>query len=186
MLRKGIMMFLLGIAAATAFAAEPPDAAYMQSAPGVEYPLTDARHRATFALGGNYEFYSAQGTEVAPPFNKEFSLGAFGAWNIVPKFSAVGSIAYGVDNQFVRTAFGASYTVIPGPVALGVGMQYEWFGKAGDTVPPQPQKEFAIGLRGGYPLNNWLVAAGSSFYAADTKQIRSALGLRAVLYKPKV
>jgi hypothetical protein len=185
-MKKGSFLVLLALAVAPAFAAEPPDAAYKQSADGVEYPIFDAAHRATFALGGNYEFYSAEGAEPAPPFDKEFSLGAYGAWNLVPKLSAVGSVAYGVDNQFVRTALGVSYTAIPAPVAVGLGMQYEWFGKAGDTLPPVPDKEFAIGARAGYPLNHWLVAVGSSFYGLDTKQIRSSLGLRAVLFSPKI
>lgn len=187
-MKKGLFLALMAMAlgaVAPAFAVEAPDAAYKQSAEGVEYPLGDVAHRGTLAIGGNYEFYSAEGVEPAPPFDKEFSAGLYGAYSIVPKLSGVGSVAWGFDNQFLRSTLGLSYTMVTAPIALGIGVQYEWFYEGGDALAPMPGKEFTMGLRGGYPLNHWLVASGSAMYAVDSKHIRSALGLRALLYSPK-
>ena len=151
-----------------------------------EYPALDGKHRAILAIGSSYEYFSATGSEPAPAFDKEFSAGAYGGWSIVPKLSAVGSLAYGFDNNFVRSTLGAGYTFFSTGFDLQARLQYEWFASGGDEPVPGIGKEFTAGLAGGYPLNHWLVAVGASNLGLDTKQLRSYLGLRAVLYQPQL
>ena len=159
-----------------------PNAAYAQGslvANGTEYSLFDGKHRATLAAGGNYEFWSAEGTQPTPSFDKEFSFGGYASYKLVPLLSAVGSVCYLTDNNVMRTTLGANYGFYSGPFDLGVGVQYEFLNKPVVV----PEKEWTVGLKGGYPLNKWLLAAGSCFYAVDSRMFRTAIGLRAIVLK---
>lgn len=149
----------------------------------VEYSVWDYDKRCAAALGANYEFFGATGAEAVPTTDKEFSLGFYVLWNFVPKLDFVGQSAYLVDNQHIRSGFGANYTIYQGAFDLGVRALYEFNFAAGDEPTAEPGKEWNVGLGLGYPLNNWLVATGSTQMGLDTKIVRSAIGLRAVLKK---
>lgn len=177
---RRLLLFVgaLWLLASTAQAQEP-----------VEYGAFDASHRAIVGIGGSYEFYSATGSVDEPAFDKEFSAGIYGGWNVVPRFSLVGSVAYAFDNSFIRSTVGGAYDLIANPLApldIQARLQYETFYANGDEPVPGPGKEFTVGLAAGYPLNRWLVAVGASNLGVDTKQLRSYLGLRALVVQPKL
>lgn len=146
--------------------------------------LGNLYRRTLVAVGANYEWYSPEGTVAAPATDKEWSFGAYGSYNVVPKLSMVGYSAYMTDNQHIRTGFGGNYNFYKGPFDLGLGVIYEWTYASGDEPVQDPGKEWNTALRGTMPLNRWLVAAGSASYGMDTKVIRSSLGLRAVVHQP--
>lgn len=147
-----------------------------------EHSLFDFKARGSIAAGANYEWNSPQGAAEAPTFAEEVTAGFYGAYNIVPKLSAVGSMAYGFDNEFLRTALGVNHQFYDGDLDLGVAILYEWVSEQGEGAAPPPHKEFTVGLRAIYPINKRLLAAGSSAYGMDTKHIRTSLGLRVVLF----
>ena len=156
------------------------------SAQGTIYydrPLSDFKARGSLAIGANYEWNSPQGAAEAPTFAEEVTAGLYGAYNLVPKLSAVGSLAYGFDNEFLRTALGVNHQFYDGEVDLGVAILYEWVSEQGVGVAPPPSKEFTIGLRAVNPVNKWLIAAGSSAYGLDTKCVRTSLGLRVAMFR---
>lgn len=147
--------------------------------------LGDFTRRSLLALGANYEFYSAEGSQATPETDKEWSFGLYGSHNLVPKLSLVGYSAYMTDNQHIRTGLGGNYNFYKGPFDLGLALIYEWTYASGDEPVQDPGKEWNTALRGTHQLNSWLVAAGSMSYGMDSKVIRSSLGLRAVIHQPK-
>ena len=148
----------------------------------VEYPLLSAK-RAVLAAGASYEFYSAEGSEALPAFGKEWVVGLYGAYRIVPKLAVAGSMAYGFDNEWLRTSIGPRYTFYSGALDLGLGLQYEWLNPKGDEPAPSFDKEWISGLFAGYGIYDWLFAAGSTVYQLDNKQVRTALGVRIRLFE---
>ena len=154
-----------------------------------EYALTDLDHRATLATGVSYTMYRAgDGEAVLPPHTEELAIGFYGAYNLVPKLSLVGSVAWAFENEYLRPTLGGNYTFYnPSQgdgLSLGLGLQHEWFRAIGDT--PAPRDEWALGLRAGAPVKPWLAITGSSFYGLDSHQIRSTIGLLAIIHNPKL
>lgn len=71
--------------------------------------------RGQLALGGNYEFFHGAKTADVPfAYDKEFTVGLFGAWNLVPALDIVGFSKYGVDNRVFNSALGVRYTLWSG------------------------------------------------------------------------
>lgn len=146
-----------------------------------EYSLWDFKARGSVAIGGNYEIYTALGDQEAPPYEKEWTLGGYGAYNLVPKLSLVGQVAYGFDNNLWRSNLGLDYPFYDGEVDLSVRLSYEWVSSDGPT--PDPSKEFTAGLMGAYPINGWLFAVASASAGLDTHLARYSIGLRVPVIK---
>jgi hypothetical protein len=71
--------------------------------------------RGQLALGGNYEFFNGAKTAESPMlYDKEFTVGIFGSWNLVPALDLVGFTKYGVDNRVFNSALGVRYTIWTG------------------------------------------------------------------------
>lgn len=76
-------------------------------------PLFD-KSRASLAVGADYAFYQKTGSQPLPSFKKEFEVGIYGAYNLVPKLSLVSSAQLGVDNLLVKWKLGARYVIFRG------------------------------------------------------------------------
>jgi hypothetical protein len=79
-----------------------------------EVPIMSAT-RLQLGAGANYEWLSkGNNSSIATPFQKEFTVGLYGAYNIVPNVDAVAFTKYGVDNKWFNTALGVRVTFFSG------------------------------------------------------------------------
>jgi hypothetical protein len=71
--------------------------------------------RGQLAIGGNYEFHAGAKTADVPLlYDKEFTVGIYGAWNLVPAIDLIAFSKYGVDNRVFNSALGVRYTIWSG------------------------------------------------------------------------
>lgn len=78
-------------------------------------PLLSAK-RLQVGLGVQHTWYSGEsgGNQEVPTFGKEFEVGAFAAYNIVPNLDLTGSTAYGLDNKVFRSSLGLRVVIFRG------------------------------------------------------------------------
>ena len=72
--------------------------------------------RGQLALGGNYEWYNPDDDVDygALPFEKEWTVGLYGSWNLITELDLIGFTKYGLDNKFFNSAIGIRYTIWSG------------------------------------------------------------------------
>lgn len=113
LLRVSLAVFALNILASSAMAqAWSPNAAQAVSEPK---PLLSIE-RLSLGAGVNYAFFSAplESSARIPEFEKEFEVGVFAAYNLIPHLSLVGSSVYGLDNKLFRSSVGLRVRLFQG------------------------------------------------------------------------
>lgn len=100
--KKLLMLMVLCVVAVPAFAQD-------------EVSLFDPV-RGQLAVGANYEWFNATGEATEPDlfYQKEFTLGVYGSWNLVPSLDLIGFTKYGLDNRIFNTAVGIRYVLFSG------------------------------------------------------------------------
>ena len=90
-----------------------PIAAHAQFAGEVERPIVSA---SRLQLGGgiNHEWYGSDKDGNLPSVRKEFTLGLYSAYNLVPALDLVGFAKRGLDSEVWNTALGIRVTFFAG------------------------------------------------------------------------
>ena len=105
-MKKSLALLLFLILALAAAAGKPAHAAD-------DVPLLSVT-RLQLAGGANYLWYGAEASEPTPSFGKEWEVGVYGAYNLVPSVDLVGSVAWGLDNKLYQTRIGVRLALFAG------------------------------------------------------------------------
>ena len=168
--RKGCAIAVLAVLALTVGASF----AHSQEA----YHWTDPV-RWSFAVGGGYVWHTGEETNL-PTTREEFEVGGFGAYNIVPNFSAAGYAVRGLENRTWRAGLGPRLSVWKSPDGLhgaSVSLRYAWHAGPKEELPRFPH-EFEVGGEYGFKFSERIILGATSAYGLDSHTFRSSVGAR--------
>lgn len=76
-------------------------------------PIVSAT-RLQLGAGINYEWFSGSEDVPLPAVDKEFTLGLYGAYNMVPALDIIGFTKRGLDSKIWNSALGLRVTIFAG------------------------------------------------------------------------
>ena len=130
------------------------------------------------ALGASGVWYDAAGADNP----SDVELGVHARASLSPHISAVGSGAYGLDNQYVTAAGGVRVTatdVKDRTFSIGIGIQYRWYDDE-LFAPAEWEPDVAVGWK---PWEDApVIVTGTGAYGLDSERPRATLGVRYRLY----
>lgn len=175
-------LIVLAVVALWVGAAAIFDVASAQTAPP-NYSWSDFAHRGSFGVGGGYAFHSGDESNL-PATRKEWEVGAYGAYNVVPNFSVAGYGVRGFENRTWRVGLGPRLGVWKSDDknhAVSVSLRYAWHAGPAEELPHFPH-EWEAGAEYGFKFSPKVIFAASSAFGLDNHTFRSSLGARYALY----
>jgi len=163
---------LLCVFACSAHAQEPP----------VFYHWSDPV-RLSFGVGGGYVWHTGEEANL-PTTRKEFEVGGFGAYNIVPNLSFAGYAVRGFENRTWRVGLGPRLGVWKSDDknhAASVSLRYAWHAGPESELPAF-KHEWEAGGEYGFTFSPKVILAAYSAFGLDSHTFRSSVGARYKLF----
>jgi hypothetical protein len=145
---------------------------------GQVYQWTDPV-RLSFGVGGGYTWHTGEEASL-PTTRKEFEVGAFGAYNIVPNFSAAGYAVRGFENRTWRAGLGPRLTVwksVDKQHGASVSLRYAWHAGPAEELPAF-RHEWEVGAEYGFQFSPKVIIGATSAYGLDSHTSRSTVAAR--------
>jgi hypothetical protein len=139
--------------------------------------------RFSLGVGGGYAFHSGEDANL-PTHRKEWEVGGFAAYNIVPGLSAAFYVVRGFENRTWRAGLGPRLSVWRSEDknhAASVSLRYAWHAGPPDELPAF-KHEWEAGAEYGFAFSPKVVLGASSAFGLDSHTFRSALGARYRLF----
>lgn len=108
-MKKLLAIVALGLCAVVSECAVVP----MAQAQSPEVPLFSLS-RLQIGAGANYEWFSAEDGAQPFPFQKEWTIGLYSSYNVIPQLDVIGFSKYGLDNKVFNSALGLRVVLFAG------------------------------------------------------------------------